>query len=182
MNCYESTPVSATSDDDSSLVCRWRSGDDDAFTLLFEKHYPLVRNFAVRFLQSLPSGEDVAQETFVRLARKVPDCPEGATLRSWLLRVALNLCKDHIRSESNHRRKLAEYEQERSLPPDAGDGAQRVREALASLPPDRRAAVILVYYENYTHAEAAQALGCAEATISWRIMLAKRKLKSLLKE
>jgi RNA polymerase sigma-70 factor (ECF subfamily) len=45
---------------------------------------------------------------------------------------------------------------------------------------DLRAAVVLVFFEEMTHAEAAQVLGCAETTISWRIFKAKRKLKQLL--
>ena len=54
------------------------------------------------------------------------------------------------------------------------------REALAVLSADQRAAVVAVYFEDLSHAEAARVLGCAEATISWRIFVAKRKLKTLL--
>jgi RNA polymerase sigma-70 factor (ECF subfamily) len=57
-----------------------------------------------------------------------------------------------------------------------------VQAALNRLPAKQRAAIVLTVYENQSHAEAAKALGCTEATISWRVFAARQKLKRLLKD
>jgi RNA polymerase sigma-70 factor (ECF subfamily) len=53
---------------------------------------------------------------------------------------------------------------------------------MQGLSPDQREAIALVFFEECSHAEAAKRLGCAESTISWRIHLAKRKLRQLVKK
>jgi RNA polymerase sigma-70 factor (ECF subfamily) len=180
MSLHENPPAPTSVAPDDILLQRVQDGDDEAFGQIFHRYYPLVRNFSCRYLLGQVAGEDVAQETFVRLARQLPSCAAGATLRPWLLRVATNLCRDYLRAESTRRRKLAAYEEENTSAPSSHEPAHRVREALGALPPDQRAAVVLVYYEDLTHAEAAHSLGCAETTISWRLMLARKKLKTLL--
>jgi RNA polymerase sigma-70 factor (ECF subfamily) len=69
--------------------------------------------------------------------------------------------------------------------PDGGfpdELSRRVQAALNRLPAKQRAAIVLTVYENQSHAEAAKALGCTEATISWRVFAARQKLKRLLKD
>ncbi len=58
----------------------------------------------------------------------------------------------------------------------------RVQAALNQLPVKQRAAIVLTIYENQSHAEAAKILGCTEATVSWRVFAARRKLKRLLRD
>jgi RNA polymerase sigma-70 factor (ECF subfamily) len=80
--------------------------------------------------------------------------------------------KERLREDWNVRRDEASQADE-SL-------AQRVQEALMKLNPKQRAAVVLTIYDGLSHADAARASGCAEATVSWRVFAAKRKLKRLL--
>jgi RNA polymerase sigma-70 factor (ECF subfamily) len=65
-------------------------------------------------------------------------------------------------------------------PPDGR--SERIQEALGRLPPGQRAAVILTAFDGMTHAEAARMLGCLEATLSWRLFAARRRLAELLKD
>lgn len=166
---------------DAELLVRARASNEAAFQQLFRRHYAAVRALAARILCDLGAAEDVAQETFVRLARRVDDWRDPAGLRSWLFRVAANLCRDHLRSKVRRSLRESDYldlfvQNSPSNPPDA----LSVVAAMASLPPEQREAIVLVYYENLSHPAAAQIAGCAPSTISWRIMLAKRKLKSFL--
>jgi RNA polymerase sigma-70 factor (ECF subfamily) len=97
--------------------------------------------------------------------------------------VATNLCRDRIRNQA--RRRLREEEFSRLTAqenPHSDERAHSLLKSLARLPHEQREAIVLVYYENLNHAAAARVAGCATTTISWRIMLAKRKLKSLLTE
>jgi len=180
---YNPSPSSPGADfSESELVHLAREGSEAAFQLLFERHYAAVRGVAARMLLDLAAAEDVAQETFIRAARSL-DCISNADgFRSWLFRVATNLCRDHIRASSRRGVREKEFVHSGLLEHDAECEAPiRVLDALASLPQQQREAIVLVFYENLPHAEAARIVGCAVSTISWRIMLAKRHLKSLLR-
>jgi len=189
MNLYGDTPSKnhppnndAGGDVDAELLEQARAGDEAAFAKLFRRHYPSVRGMAARILLDLSAAEDVAQETFVRAARLLAQITDGSGLRSWLYRVAINLCRDRLRSQK--RRLLREEEFMRlcssttQQKPD--ERALRIIEILRTLPATQREAVVLVYYENLDHATAARAAGCAASTLSWRLMLARRRLRQLL--
>ena len=64
--------------------------------------------------------------------------------------------------------------------PDENQLGQRVQAVLLKLPAKQRAAIVLTVYDGLNHAEAAQALGCSETTVSWRVFAARRKLKRWL--
>lgn len=64
-----------------------------------------------------------------------------------------------------------------TLPPGVKD---EVNAALMKLNPKQRAAIVLTTYEDLSHGEAAQVLGCSEATVSWRVFMARRHLKTWL--
>lgn len=166
---------------DAELLTLAASGDEDAFRMLFLKHYSVVRSVAARILCDLGTADDIAQETFVRFARSMADIRDPSGLRAWLLRVATHLCRDHFRSGT--RRASRERDFSALCLPASDEQSQCFHDipaALAQLPPLHREAVVLVFYENLSHAEAARVADCAVSTLSWRIMLAKRTLKALL--
>ncbi len=176
MNSDECMSPSLQDCSDEALFASVQDGDETAFTAIFERFYPSVRSFAARFLLDVAAGEDVAQDVFVRAASTT----DSTLSKAWLFRVATNLCKDHLRSVHARRRRQQDFA-ESAQPSTTGEvDTDRVQAALADLPDHQRAAVVLVYFENHSHADAARALGCAESTVSWRIMLAKRKLKKAL--
>ncbi len=168
-----------TSDDDlSPLVHLAGGGDELAFSELFRRYYARLRAFAWRMVFDSQAAEDIVQETFIRTARQMHTLRDGRAFEGWLFRITANLARDHIRTTLSHERKLAAAALE--SPARQNDGSLRVEQALQTLPQAQREAVALVYYEGFNHADAARRLGCAEATISWRIMLAKRTLKKYL--
>ena len=171
----------SSNDELSQLVHLAGGGDEGAFADLFRRYYERLRLFAWRMVFDSHAAEDIVQETFIRTARQIHTVRDGRAFEGWLFRIAANLSRDHLRSRVSHEKKVAAAAWE---PPAGGQDetvASRVEQALQSLPTAQREAVALVYYEGCTHATAARRLGCAEATISWRIMLAKRALKKLLK-
>lgn len=168
---------------DAALVLLARKGEEKAFEELFERHYAVVRGFAARLLLDTNLAEDVAQDTFLRAANSLETIKDAKGFRSWLFRVAANLCRDQIRSRT--RRGLREMDFAASIhhhhqQSGEDDASRRVMEAMGALPPLLREAVVLVYYENLPHSEAGRIAGCAASTISWRVMLAKRQLKTFL--
>jgi RNA polymerase sigma-70 factor (ECF subfamily) len=67
------------------------------------------------------------------------------------------------------------------VPEATDENSRNVQAALNRLPAKQRAAIILTVYEEMNHAQAARALGCSEATVSWRVFAARAKLKRWLK-
>lgn len=169
-----------TSEDNlSPLVQLAGRGDEAAFSELFRRYYERLRAFAWRIVFDSQAAEDIVQETFIRTARQIHTLRDGRAFEGWLFRITANLSRDHLRARVSHEKKITAAALE--SPARQDDVSHRVELALQSLPAAQREAVALVYYEGCNHADAARRLGCAEATVSWRIMLAKRTLKKLLK-
>ena len=84
---------------DDSLLARMAAGDRDVWGGLVARHLPPIVRYAGYMLGNGSHAEDMAQETFVRLLAKAPGWrPGGPKLRTWLYRVAGNLCRDHGRA------------------------------------------------------------------------------------
>ena len=171
----------ADATDEATIMRAAVAGEPDAFTELFRRYHPMIHAFAYRLTLQQTTAQDMAQETFIKAARAIGGYRPGAPFRHWLFQICANAVRDWQRRETRRRRvedaaqTCAETDAE-TRPPEF-DAA---REALAALPAELRAAVVLVYFEEMNHAEAARVLGCAETTVSWRIFTAKRKLKTLL--
>lgn len=169
-----------TSDEDlSQLVHLAGRGNEAAFSELFRRYFERLRAFAWRMVFDSQAAEDIVQETFIRTARQMHTLRNGRAFEGWLFRITANLSRDHLRARVSHEKKVSAASWE--TPERQNDLSPQVELALQSLPAAQREAVALVYYEGCNHAETARRLGCAEATISWRIMLAKRALKKILK-
>ncbi len=164
---------------DTELVKEALAGDADAFSELFERHYSMIYAFAYRLCFDKGDAQDVAQETFVKAARSLGSFHGKSSFKQWLYRIALNASHDSNR-RLNRKERLAEVLSGAQRNFERGADYTGLQCALEKLPDDLRETVTLVYYEGMNHAEAARILGCAETTVSWRILRAKRRLKSFL--
>lgn len=171
----------SNNDEFSTLVQNARTGDESAFSEIFRRCYDRLRVFAWRIIFDSQAAEDIAQETLIRAARGLRGLRDDKAFEGWIFRIAANLARDHLRAIASHERKVEAAAVDASNHEDCSKDVGPVQRALMSLPANQREAVALVYYEGCTHAEAAHRSGCAEATISWRVMLAKRALKKLLR-
>jgi RNA polymerase sigma-70 factor (ECF subfamily) len=175
-----SNPHMEDDGDDSNLVQRASQGDADAFASLFRRYHPMIFAFAYRLCLDPADAQEIAQETFIKAARALADVRDLVSCKGWLYRIARNTAIDLGRAGARRERLAAQVFEGRPGDERPGDFAF-VAEALAGLSADLREAIVLVYYEEMNHAQAARVLGCAEATVSWRVHMAKRKLKKLLK-
>lgn len=166
---------------ENELVSKAQSGDPQSFELLFDRYYDMIHAFAYRVCLVETEADDIAQETFIRAARGIAGYRGTASFKNWLYRIAHNATIDWWRRTSRQKDGLAGFTNEmetRSASRSADFGG--VHRALRELSPDLREAVALVYFEEMNHREAAEAMGCAETTVSWRIFRAKSALKKLL--
>lgn len=139
----------------------------DAGTFCAALHPRLVGALALR-TGSRSLAEELAQETLVRVWERWATVRTMDSPEAWAFRVALNLTSSRFRRLGAERRAKARLEarpQEHAALDTDGDDRQRVRLAVAALPPRQRTAVVLRYFSDLSVAETAHAMGCAEGTV-----------------
>jgi RNA polymerase sigma-70 factor (ECF subfamily) len=166
---------------DDALLVRTADGDRNAWSVLVERHLTAVVRYASYSLRDGALAEDIAQETFLRLARKAADWTAGGpSLRAWLYRVARNLCIDQRRAN-----RTDPIEGIEAMPdPLAGlainrtiDIETRVRQALDALPERQKAAIVLVHFEGLTGQEAGDAMGVSVEALESLLARGRRTLR-----
>jgi RNA polymerase sigma-70 factor (ECF subfamily) len=169
---------------DRRLVRKAAAGDAKALESLVERHYDAVFRLAYRWCGRRQDAEDIAQEVFVKLVRKLDQFQRQASFRTWLYRIVVNTAKDLHRTSSRRQRLESTFARQEASEnpgrrPDEVLAARELVQALNLLPERQKAAVLLVLGEGFTHKEAAGVLGCSETTISWRVFQARRKIRKL---
>ena len=170
------------STDDGELAAQALRGDRVAFRRLLERHYDLIYRIAYRYLGSAADAEDVAQEVCLALVTRLGSFGGRSRFTTWLTSIVINQCRDFLRRRKSSQGLVERYGVQRTLDDgDAEDDRRRaawLQEALAALEPNLRETVLLVVAEDFSHAEAAEALGCSEGTISWRMHQVKERLRA----
>lgn len=154
------------------------------FEDLYEKYATDVLRVSYFYLGDKQRAEDVCQDVFVRLMTNAPDLQEGRE-KAWLLKVALNRCRDLWRGAWVKRVVLGSPTFELIPAPDDSeqrDDEEAMMTAIHQLPATFREAILLYYYQGYGISEIAEMLELPEGTISSRLSRARKKLEQILKE
>lgn len=151
----------------------------DAFDDAYAQHYPGVLRFVRGMLGTRGDANDIAQETFLRLHTHAPAASE---LRFWLFRVARNLVLNELRRFSlrerlAHRIALPAPRDPQQLTI-AEEERRRLGIALAKLPPDQRAALLLREWEGLSYDEIAAANECSVAKVKSDLFRARQTLRA----
>ena len=165
-------------------------GNDEAVNLMplsFDELYRLYATDVLRvsyyYLGNREQAEDVTQDVFVRLIVNQPVLEQGRE-KAWLLKVALNRCRDIWRGSWFKKVVLGHPAFELFPAPDEiGTAADRyaLTEAVNRLRPEFKEVVLLFYYQGFSVTEIADTLGIAEGTVSSRLGRARNKLQEELK-
>jgi RNA polymerase sigma-70 factor (ECF subfamily) len=170
--------------EDAGALARARAGDPSAFTELVHDHDRQLRALAFRLLGDRQRMDDVLQNAYARAFRSLPSFRGDATVSTWLYRIVYNACLDEPRrGRRTQSVPLEEIELVSASSEDTMDAvAQRLdlAAALASLPPDQRAAVLLVDAQGMDYAAAAEVLGIAPGTVGSRLARARSVLRAAL--
>jgi len=178
-------PVRAAVDfEDQELVREARRGDSRAFDTLVQRHWGKVSSIAARFLRDPNDVEDVTQETFLQAYRHLRAFRGQASVRTWLVRITVNVCKNRVRTAWWRRVSLVGAA---PLDPAGASDAQALAEgavlreqfekAVATLPDPLRVPFVLRFLEDLSGAEIAAVLGWNESTVWTRIYTARRELR-----
>ena len=175
-------PVSPAAADDDALIRCVAAGDSSAWPQLAQRHLGPLVALAWRILGDRAEAEDVAQEVFVRLLAKVPTWePGGAALRTWLSRVAINLCIDRRRAKRTT--PLDDLPERRDPASDEAvvarrfDMARKVGAALHKLPERQVIAMTLVHYQGFSNREAAGVLDVSVDALESLLARGRRAMK-----
>ena len=170
---------------DDELVLKAARGDTAAWSALMDRHLSSLVSFAWYRLNDRLEAEDVAQETMLRFSKKAADWkPDGAQVRTWLYRVAGNLCIDRLRARRPETR-VEDLEETTIVdfrPHLDGklDAHRAVTQALQNLPTRQQVVLILVYYQGYTVKEAAELLAVSEHAAESLLARARRAMRAAL--
>ncbi len=162
--------------------------DREALGRAYEEHHRAVRAFARRLLGDDEAAEDLVHEVFLTLPAAAARFRGESSLRTFVLSVAANHCRHHVRAAARRRRALGRLALEppapAGAPPDEAGERARLADALAraldALPLDQRLAFVLCEVEERPSHEAALIAGAPEGTVRSRLRLAREKLRALL--
>lgn len=147
-------------------------------------HYrPSVVRTAFGLVGSLERAEDVAQDVFMRVWRKLPSYVETGAFRSWLQRITVNVAIDALRRQPELVEldpEVADHDPRPEQLALRAEGQARLRQAVMALPPKARAALVLREFEELSYQEIAEALQVPMGTVMSRLNYARRALRQAL--
>lgn len=192
-----------SAENEFELLKRFADGDEDAFAAVLTRWEKPLINFIYRIIPERTEAEDIAQEVFLKVAGAAAGLSRQAKFSTYLYRVAYNLTIDRLRRR-NVRVKNASFvslddaaesdsgeKLNRQVPDPADLPADLLRErletrrsveaALAELPENQRAAIILKVYEDRHYAEIAEILGVSVPSVESLLFRARQNLSKKLK-
>ena len=172
-------------DDDFSLIKRFIDGDEAVFGELVKRHKDKVRNIVYISLSNSNSVDDIAQEVFITVYRHLKTFRFESQFTTWIYRITINKCKDHLRKKNVRRIFLPLTDEEKepvfeSINEDI-DIKQIVQNAIGSLPDKLRIPLVLKDLEGFSYQEIADTMECEIGTVKSRIFRAREALKKVLK-
>ncbi len=182
----------AAAPDDAALLARIRRREAAAIGVLYDRYSRLVYSLALRIVGDSSTAEEITLDVFVRIWEHADSYrAERGAVRTWLTGITRNRAIDALRrrgARPDTRSLPLEAAEVRAAansrhPEQAVEGSllkERIRNALAELPPDQQRALFLAYFRGLTQREIAEALGDPLGTVKTRIRLGMEKLRRLL--
>ncbi|MFF8541559.1 RNA polymerase sigma factor SigM [Streptomyces werraensis] len=175
---------------DQDLLTRHVEGDADAFGEIVRRHRDRLWAVALRTLGDREEAADAVQDALVSAYRAAHTFRGQSAVTTWLHRITVNACLDRARKAASRKtapvddterlEQLLEPHESASAPAERNDLHRQLIEAMGTLPPDQRAALVLVDMQGYPVAEAARILDVPTGTVKSRCARGRAKLLPLL--
>ncbi|MBR2280877.1 MAG: RNA polymerase sigma factor [Ruminococcus sp.] len=158
-----------------------RQKKEKKFEKIYCEYKDAVFGICVMYLRDYQLAEDAAQETFIKVLKKLSSLKDETKVKAWITSITINICHDKLRGKSR-----VEIPSD-SLTKSAGvsndtDIKLSISDAIAKLSPELREVVILFYYQEFSQEEISKLLKIPPTTVAYRVRKAKEKLKEYLKE
>jgi len=177
------------------LIRTAQTGDIEALSIIYEKYSRRVFNLCLRMIRDRSDAEDLTQDVFVQLFRKIHTFRGQSAFSTWLHRLAVNMVLMEIRSRKTHRYSLVPIEQKSEEDESTHDQFGRedlnlrgsvdrilLQDALDELPPGYRLVFLLHDVHGYEHQEIAEILSCSVGNCKSQLHKARLKLRRLIEE
>ena len=180
---------------DQELVIRVQQGDKSAYDLLVIKYQHRIIQLVNRYVKDPSEAEDVAQDSFIKAYRALPNFRGDSAFYTWLYRIAINTAKNYLlsrnRRHSDYQVDVDEAEQIHNAPQLQGlespehllmtdEIVNVVRGAIEMLPEEMKVAIMLREFEGLSYDEIAQAMECPVGTVRSRIFRAREMIDKKL--
>jgi len=177
---------------EGELIERAKQGDAQAFQALYDKHKRRVYSLCLRMTANTAEAEDLTQEAFLQLYRKIATFRGESAFSTWLHRLSVNVVLMQLRKKSLPVVSLEETTQGEEDTPKKDFGAEdlalagsidrlQLQKAVDDLPPGYRMIFVLHDIEGYEHNEIATIVGCSIGNSKSQLHKARMKLRDLLK-
>ncbi|QQS37121.1 MAG: sigma-70 family RNA polymerase sigma factor [Ignavibacteriales bacterium] len=172
-------------DDDFSLIKRFIDGDESTFRTLVQRHKEKVRNIIYLTLSTSDPVDDITQEVFITVYKNLKRFRFESQFSTWLYRITINKCKDHLRKIKVRNIFSPVHEDEHELAYNADhdkfDLTEIVNKAITKLPDKLRIPLCLKDIEGLSYQEIADTVSCEIGTVKSRIFRAREGLREILK-
>lgn len=171
-------------DEDRHLVDRYLAGEMSAFDALMARHERHVYGLCLRFSRNHEDAMDLTQEVFIKAFEKLTSFRGDARFKTWIYRVAVNHCLNHVKK--NSRQFVAVGEETLTVKPSVHaelleeERRKIARELIQNLPPKQRAIMELRMNENLSYEEIAGILGRSVSTVKSSVFFALNKLRKMV--
>lgn len=180
--------VTSSAASDLDLTQAAARGEMDAFEALYERYYRRVYSLCLRMVANVTEAEDLTQEVFIQLLRKLGSFRGESAFTTWLHRLTVNHVLMHFRKRGVRLEKTMD---EGEVPEQIEVGSERPQsmpvidrialdKAIAELPPGYRSVFVLHDVEGYEHEEVANLLGVSVGTSKSQLHKARMRLRTLL--
>ena len=174
--------------EDSCLVERCLQGDRPAFAVIVERYKKQIYSITYSMTRNHADADDLSQETFIKAYENLRRFNLGTNFRSWICRIAVNLCIDHLRRRKRTPEDCSDDQLEllpdQNLNPhnnlESSELMENIMAAVDSLPADQKTVVILREMQGLGLKEIAEVMKCSESTVRWRLHYARKKLRKKL--
>jgi RNA polymerase sigma-70 factor (ECF subfamily) len=182
-------PLSDVSAEEQDLALRLAASDPAAVGEVYDQHHRAVRAFATRLVGDATAAEDLVHEVFVALPRAIRGYRFESSLRTFLISIAVNHARHHVRAATRRRAALGRLAREPEASLADPEQLQRRKElaslltrALDTLPLEQRVTFVLCEVEDRSSREVAEITGVPEGTVRTRLHHAKKKLRQQLSQ
>lgn len=158
----------------------------DIETLMRQYGNDVLRT-AYMYVKDIHMAEDIFQDVFIKVNNKLSTFEGNSSIKTWIIRITINTCKDYLKSAWNRKVvPMMEYQEDTLISDsdyeeiESADTTELVKKTVMALPDKYREIVLCVYYQDMTLSQAASALGIAEGTAKSRLSRARIKLKEIL--
>ena len=167
--------------EESQLIKKAQEGDERAFEALLRNNYDRIFAMAYSWCQNPDTAQDITQQVCIAISRGIGGFKFQSSFLTWVYRITINTAKNMATAERRRRHMETSYthDHHESVTYSNAENLLSARQQLSrldDLPAALKETLWLVHYEGLNHKQAAQVLGCAELTVSWRIHKARKLL------